>query len=138
MAAPATSSRPRRYSVEEILSLRSSLPVVNCVVRRLNKHPDIGNYSPQDLTPSANSLQLTRIITAVIFRIPEEALNDPDRYYCQSQALVDATNRRKVSQLGSRRLGASTDESEEQVISSSKYVPYIILEFTSLLTRRFN
>jgi hypothetical protein len=124
MAAPIipTASRLRRYSVEEILSLRSSLPVVNCVVRKLNRHPDIGNYSHQDVIPSINSLWLRRRTAAGIFRIPEEALNDPDRYYCQSQVLVDVTNRRKVLQLGSQPTGASTEENEEQVISSSKYV----------------
>jgi hypothetical protein len=122
MAAPITSSRPRRYSIEEILSLRSSLPVVNCVVRKLNKHPDIGSYSFQHDIASIHSLGLTHGITAGIFRIPEEALKDPDRYFCQSQTLVDVTNQRKVLQLGSRRTETSTEEGEEQVNPSSKYV----------------
>lgn len=122
MAASITSLYPRRYSVEEILSLRSSLPVVNCVVRKLNNHPDIGNYSFQHDIPSIHSLELTSGITAGIFRIPEEALNDPDRYFCQSQALVEVTNQRKVLQLGSRHTETSTEEGEEQVIPSSKYV----------------
>ena len=43
MAPPMTDVRARKYSVEEILSLRGSLPVVNCAVEKLNKHPDTGN-----------------------------------------------------------------------------------------------
>jgi hypothetical protein len=45
MASPVTTSHVLRYSAEELVSLRDSLPVVTCVVEKLNKHPDIGKYS---------------------------------------------------------------------------------------------
>lgn len=78
---------------------------------------------------SIDSPLLTRISTAGIFRLPEEAFNDPERYYCQSQALVDVTNRRKVLHLGNRRTEGSSEEIEEQVVSSSKYALH--LQFTT-------
>ncbi len=42
MAPSAALTEGRRYSPNELLHLRTSLPVVNCVVNKLNKHPDIG------------------------------------------------------------------------------------------------
>jgi len=42
MASLASPIEGRRYSPNELLHLRTSLPVVNCVVNKLNKHPDIG------------------------------------------------------------------------------------------------
>jgi len=45
-----------RYSPDELLHLRYSLPVLNCVVNKLNKHPDIGIiFKYISLKPSANS-----------------------------------------------------------------------------------
>jgi len=42
MVPSASSTEGRCYSPNELLHLRTSLPVVNCVVNKLNKHPDIG------------------------------------------------------------------------------------------------
>lgn len=33
---------PRRYTSEELLALRGSLPFVTCVIKNLNQHPDLG------------------------------------------------------------------------------------------------
>jgi hypothetical protein len=42
MTPSISSTGARRYSADELLGLRSTLSVVNCVVHKLNKHPDIG------------------------------------------------------------------------------------------------
>ena len=47
MATPNPASCGRRYSVEEIFSLRYALPEVNFIVNEVNKHPDICEISPK-------------------------------------------------------------------------------------------
>jgi hypothetical protein len=44
MSSTLSNIMARRYSPEQLLFLRTALPVVNCVVRKLNKHPDIGKF----------------------------------------------------------------------------------------------
>lgn len=38
----AVVTETRRYSIAELLSLRTSLPIVTCLVKNINQHPDIG------------------------------------------------------------------------------------------------
>jgi hypothetical protein len=42
MASSMSDFNARRYSADELLRMKSELPVVSCVVAKLNKHPDIG------------------------------------------------------------------------------------------------
>lgn len=42
MASAPPSTTVRRYSTEELLDLRTSLPMVPCVINKLNKHLDLG------------------------------------------------------------------------------------------------
>ncbi|PMD35247.1 hypothetical protein L207DRAFT_109635 [Hyaloscypha variabilis F] len=86
----------RRYSADELLYLRSSLPVVNCVVNKLNKHPDI----------------------ASIVRLPEEAFRYPHRFTCESRSLMDTTNGQNRRQLSKGHVAKSSEDSEYQTIGS--------------------
>ena len=46
---PSPRPKARRYATDELLSLRSSLPVVSFLVKKVNKHPDIGTHLLVDL-----------------------------------------------------------------------------------------
>lgn len=57
-----------------------------------------------------------------ILRLPNEALNDPERFTCKSQTLVDITNRQRQIQQGkSRSGGLSSEGSDNLVVSSVNY-----------------
>ncbi|KAK0120077.1 hypothetical protein ONS95_011490 [Cadophora gregata] len=88
----------RRYSVDELLRLRSSLPVVTCLVRNINQHPDI----------------------ACIFRIPEEALRRPEQFSCTSAHLTDITNKPVLRQLGRKNVTESSEQSEPRPLEVSR------------------
>ncbi len=98
-----------RYSIDELLKLRDSLPVVSCIIDNINKHPDIGKIF---LYLSFYQWLISRDIGA-IFRVPDQALNDPKHFSCHSKTLANITNRRKFSQ-GSRHhvIESSSEESE--------------------------
>ncbi|KAE9380250.1 hypothetical protein N431DRAFT_323499 [Stipitochalara longipes BDJ] len=98
MAASSSLPVARRYPAEELLYLRSALPVVNCVVNKLNKHPDI----------------------ASIVRLPEEAFRYPDKFTCESRSLMDTTNRLNKRQSSKGHVAESSEDSEYQTISSRK------------------
>ncbi|CZS92754.1 uncharacterized protein RAG0_03271 [Rhynchosporium agropyri] len=80
----------RRYSVDELLSLRTSLSRVSCLVKNINKHPEI----------------------ASIFRIPEEAFRRPEHFSCTSAHLAEITNRPAARQLSRKNLTESSEQSE--------------------------
>ncbi|KAL3421455.1 hypothetical protein PVAG01_07900 [Phlyctema vagabunda] len=71
MAAPKETVGLRRYSPDELLSLRESLHVVYCPVERFHQ-------------PSA---------LEIILRIPKEALENPNAFYCTTQDLVEEYKR---------------------------------------------
>ena len=33
-----------RYTIDELLKLRTLLPTFNCILEKVNKHPDIGKF----------------------------------------------------------------------------------------------
>lgn len=37
-----TSMKAHRYTIDQLLDLKKSLPFVSCVINNINKHPDIG------------------------------------------------------------------------------------------------
>lgn len=46
-----SSGRYIRYTISELCQLRLTLRVVICAVARINKHPDIGEFSPRSHLP---------------------------------------------------------------------------------------
>ncbi|KAH7346504.1 hypothetical protein BKA65DRAFT_278292 [Rhexocercosporidium sp. MPI-PUGE-AT-0058] len=88
----AVFAETRRYPVAELLSLRTSLAVVSCPVKNINKHPDI----------------------ACIFRIPEEALRRPEQFSCTSAHLADITNKPAARQLGRKDITESSEQSDSR------------------------
>ncbi|KAF5870549.1 uncharacterized protein Bfra_009937 [Botrytis fragariae] len=60
-----TSMKAHRYTVDQLLNLKRSLPFVSCVVDNINKHPDI----------------------AAIFTLPEQAFQNPHTYTCLTTIL---------------------------------------------------
>jgi hypothetical protein len=65
-------------------------------------------------------LSINNTIVAAILRIPEEAFNDPERYFCKSESLIDVTNRRKVAHPNkSHGSGGLSEETEDQAISAA-------------------
>ncbi|KAL2069633.1 hypothetical protein VTL71DRAFT_14312 [Oculimacula yallundae] len=84
----------RRYSVADLLSLRTSLSKVSCLVKNINKHPEI----------------------ASIFRIPEEAFRRPEHFSCTSAHLADITNKPAARQLNRKNITDSSEQSESRSV----------------------
>lgn len=89
----------RRYSIAELLRLRTSLPVILCLVKSINQHPDI----------------------ACIFRIPEEALRRPEQFTCSSAHLTDITNKPVLRKLGRKNVTESSEQSEPRSLELSRF-----------------
>jgi hypothetical protein len=71
---------------------------------------------------SPNIGMVADIKSAGILRLPNEALNDPEKFTCKSQSLVDITNRQRQIHLDkSRSGGVSSEERENLVVSSVNY-----------------
>ncbi|TAQ88604.1 hypothetical protein B7494_g3068 [Chlorociboria aeruginascens] len=101
MAAPVETLQARRYPNEELVRMRSELPTVNFAIPKLNKHPDI----------------------AGIVRIPDEAINNPDRFSCKTQTLTESARLLKMNQTGPKRAGrGSSVESELPVAVSDQFI----------------
>lgn len=113
MAPP---SEARRYDLHELLSLRTSLPVVSCLVKNINKHPNIGTSHNHSIS-STDEHWLTWYQPAGIFRIPEEALRRPEQFSCKSTHLADITNKLAPRQLGRKNITDSSEQSESQSLS---------------------
>jgi hypothetical protein len=118
MGSSSANVEARRYTNEELLRMRTSLPVVNCVIKKLNKHPDIGTYSLDDSKPNCTVANLTLVATVV--RLPEEAFRNPDRFSCESRNLVDITNTRRSQQQSKRNVVQSSEESGDSSISGTQ------------------
>ncbi|EKD16742.1 uncharacterized protein L3040_001481 [Drepanopeziza brunnea f. sp. 'multigermtubi'] len=89
---------PRCYTLEELLSFRRSLPVVCCLVKNINKHPD----------------------TAGIFKIPDEAIRRPEQITYKSTHLADITNKLASQSLGRKNISDSSQQSEAHPHSDSR------------------
>jgi hypothetical protein len=106
--APTTPVPPRRYTSEELLALRASLPFVTCSIKKLNQHPDLGMCTT--LSSWAACFHLLTQHTGCIVYIPDAARRDPEHFSCKSSTLVDITNGKNVA----RRVAGSSGESEAQ------------------------
>ncbi|KAF7924076.1 hypothetical protein BELL_0417g00020 [Botrytis elliptica] len=62
-----TSMKAHRYTIDQLLDLKRSLPFVSCVIDNINKHPDI----------------------AAIFTLPEQAFHNPHTYTCLTTILSE-------------------------------------------------
>ncbi|KAF7891877.1 hypothetical protein EAF00_008179 [Botryotinia globosa] len=60
-----TSMKANRYTIDQLLDLKRSLPFVSCVIDNINKHPDI----------------------AAMFSLPEQAFQNPHNYTCLTTIL---------------------------------------------------
>jgi len=108
----------RRYSIAELLSLRTSLPIVTCLVKNINQHPDIGTFQQKHIQAITCA---NRLPSAGIFRIPEEALRRPEKFSCTSAQLTDITNKPALRQLGRKNVTESSEKSEPRSLEFSRY-----------------
>ncbi|PBP20752.1 hypothetical protein BUE80_DR008283 [Diplocarpon rosae] len=96
-----TPTQTPRYSLEELLSLRTSLPVICCLVKKINKHADI----------------------ACLFKIPDEALRRPEHFSYRSSYLADITNTFAPRLTGRKNVADSSEQSESQSLSDLRLLP---------------
>ncbi|CAD6449167.1 d1d38bad-d90d-42db-a2d4-390d50b18e26 [Sclerotinia trifoliorum] len=85
------------YSIDQLLALKSSLPVVACVVNNINKHPDI----------------------AAIFTLPEQAFRNPQTYSCLTAVLLK--QQKYTRPEGTTRRGESSSSSSQSMRSQGSW-----------------
>ncbi|KAF7861984.1 hypothetical protein EAF04_007864 [Stromatinia cepivora] len=86
-----------RYSIDQLLALKSSLPVVACVINNINKHPDI----------------------AAIFTLPEQAFRNPHTYSCLTAVLLK--QQKYTRPEGTTRRGESSSSSSQSMRSQGSW-----------------
>ncbi|CAL3962689.1 unnamed protein product [Diplocarpon coronariae] len=96
-----TPTQPPRYSLDDLLSLRKSLPVVCCPVKKINKHTDI----------------------VCLFKIPDEALRRPEHFSYRSSYLAGITNTLAPRLIGRKNITDSSEQSELQSLSDLRLLP---------------
>ncbi|KAI9650869.1 hypothetical protein NHQ30_000904 [Ciborinia camelliae] len=89
--------KAHRYSIDHLLDLKSSLPVIFCVIHNINKHPDI----------------------AAIFTLPEQAFRNPLTYSCLTATLFK--QRKYTRPQGTTRRGESSSSSSQSMRSQGSW-----------------
>ncbi|KAJ8063184.1 hypothetical protein OCU04_008423 [Sclerotinia nivalis] len=85
------------YSIDQLLALKSSLPVVACVINNINKHPDI----------------------AAIFTLPDQAFRNPHTYSCLTAVLLK--QQKYTRPEGTTRRGESSSSSSQSMRSQGSW-----------------
>ncbi|ESZ94727.1 hypothetical protein SBOR_4889 [Sclerotinia borealis F-4128] len=86
-----------RYSIDQLLDLRSSLSFIACVIDNINKHPDI----------------------AAIFALPEQAFRNPHTYSCLTATLLK--QQRYTRPEVTTRRGESSSSSSQSMRSQGSW-----------------
>ncbi|TEY46980.1 hypothetical protein BOTCAL_0309g00090 [Botryotinia calthae] len=92
-----TSMKAHRYTIDQLLGLKRSLPFVSCVVDNINKHPDI----------------------AAIFTLPEQAFRNPHTYTCLTTIL--SKQHKYIRPEGTTRRGESSSSSSQSMRSQGSW-----------------
>ncbi|KAK6599040.1 hypothetical protein H4I96_08244 [Botrytis cinerea] len=92
-----TSMKAHRYTIDQLLDLKKSLPFVSCVINNINKHPDI----------------------AAIFTLPEQAFRNPHTYTCLTTIL--SKRHKYIRPEGTTRRGESSSSSSQSMRSQGSW-----------------
>ncbi|KAF7950251.1 hypothetical protein EAE96_007542 [Botrytis aclada] len=92
-----TSMKAHRYTIDQLLDLKRSLPFVSCVIDKINKHPDI----------------------AAIFTLPEQAFHNPQTYTCLT-TILSKQHKYTRPEVTTRR-GESSSSSSQSMRSQGSW-----------------
>ncbi|TGO26194.1 hypothetical protein BPAE_0064g00100 [Botrytis paeoniae] len=91
------SMKAHRYTIDQLLDLKRSLPFVSCVIDNINKHPDI----------------------AAIFTLPEQAFQNPHTYTCLT-TILSKQHKYTRPEVTTRR-GESSSSSSQSMRSQGSW-----------------